>query len=95
MTRVISLPVFPSITNLKLHNNTETLMMVKKAITNLDFLNSYGTDSIPVVVLKNCGPQLSYILAELFTKCLKESCFSDCVKVPSVVSGLLHQLQIF
>ena len=26
-------------------------------------------------------PELSYILAELFNKCLKESCFPDCWKV--------------
>ena len=36
-------------------------------------------------VLKNCEPELSYILAELFNKCLKESCFPDCWKVSSVV----------
>ena len=30
-------------------------------------------------------PELSYILAELFNKCLKESCFPDCLKVSSVV----------
>ena len=36
-------------------------------------------------VLQNCEPELSYILAELFNKCLKESCFPDCWKVSSVV----------
>ena len=30
-------------------------------------------------------PELSYILAKLFNKCLKESCFPDCWKVSSVV----------
>ena len=30
-------------------------------------------------------PELSYILAELFNMCLKESCFPDCWKVSSVV----------
>ena len=44
-----------------------------------------GLDCILVVVLKNCEPELSYILAELFNKCLKESCFPDCWKVSSVV----------
>ena len=39
---------------------------------------------IPVVVLKNCEPRLSYILAQLFNKFLKESCFPDCWKVSSV-----------
>ena len=38
-----------------------------------------------MVVLKNCEPELSYILAELFNKCLKESCFPDCWKVSLVV----------
>ena len=34
---------------------------------------------------KNGEPELSYILAELFNKCLKESCFLDCWKVLLVV----------
>ena len=37
------------------------------------------------MVLKNCESELSYILVELFNKCLKESTFSDCWKVSSVV----------
>ena len=81
----ISLPVFPSRTNLKLHNIFVTLKMVKKVIANLDSSKASGPDCIPVVVLKNCEPELSYILAELFNKCLKESCFPDCWKVSSVV----------
>ena len=50
--------------------------MVKKVMTNLDSSKVSGLDCIPVVVLKNCKPQLSYIIAELLNKCLKESCFS-------------------
>ena len=42
-------------------------------------------DCIPVVFLKNCEPELSYVLAELFNMCLKKSCFPDCWKVSSVV----------
>ena len=38
-----------------------------------------------VVVLKNCDPELSYILAQLFNKRLKEFSFPDCCKVSSVV----------
>ena len=38
-----------------------------------------------MVVLKNYGPELSFILTELFNKCLKESCFPDCWKVSSIV----------
>ena len=52
---------------------------------NLDLLKTSGPDCIPVVVLKNCERELSYILAELFIKCLKESCFPYCWMVSSVV----------
>ena len=69
----ISLSVFPSRTNLKLHNISITPKMVKKVITNLDSSKASGPDCIPVVVLKNCEPELSYILAKLFNNCLKES----------------------
>ena len=81
----VSLPVFPSRTNLKLHNISITPKMVRKVIMNLDLSKASGPNCIPVVVLKNCEPELSYILAELFNKCLKESCFPDCWKVSSVV----------
>ena len=80
-----SLPVFPARTNLKLHNISVTPKMVRKVVMNLDLSKTSGLDCIPVVVLKNCEPELSYILAELFNKCLKESCFPDCWKVSSVV----------
>ena len=60
--------------------------MVKNAITNLDSLKASGPDCIPVVVvLKNFEPELLYILAKLFNMYLKESCFSECWKVSSVV----------
>ena len=81
----ISLPVFPSRTNLELHNISITPKMAKKVITNLDSSKASGPDCTPVVVLKNCEPELSYILAKLFKKCLKESCFPDCLKVSLVV----------
>ena len=74
----ISLPVFPSRTNLKLHNVSITLKMAKKVITNLESSKTSGLDCIPVVILKNFEPELSYVLAELFNMCLKESCFPDC-----------------
>ena len=47
--------------------------------------NASGSDCIPVMVLKNCEPELSYILAEIFNKSLKESSFPVCLKVSSVV----------
>ena len=59
--------------------------MVKKVMTNFDSSTASGPDCILVVVLKNCESELSYILAELFSMCLKESCFPDCWKVSRVV----------
>ena len=58
--------------------------MVKKVITNLDLSTASGPDCIPVVVLKNCEPELSYILAKLFNMSLRESRFPDCWKVSLV-----------
>ena len=74
----ISLPVFPFRTNLKMHNISVTPKMVKKVITNLDLTKTVDPDCILVVVLKNCEPELYYILAELFNNYLKESCFPAC-----------------
>ena len=82
---LITLHVFTSRTNLKLHNISVTPKMVKKVITNLDSSKASGPDCIPVAVIKNCEPELSYILAELFSICLKESCCPYCWKVSSVV----------
>ena len=59
--------------------------MVKKVMTNFDSSTASGPDCILVVVLKNCESELSYILAELFSMCQKESCFPDCWKVSRVV----------
>ena len=77
----IPLPVFLSRTNLKLHNIYLTTKIVKKVITNIDFSKAFVPDCMPVV-------ELSYILAELFNKCLEESCFQDCWKVSLVVPVL-------
>ena len=38
-----------------------------------------------MVVLKNCEPELSYILADSFSIYLKESCFTDSWKVTPVI----------
>ena len=81
----ISLPVFPSRTNMKLRSIFITPKMVKKVIRNVDSSKASGPDCIPVLVLKNCEPELSYILAKLFNKCLKESCFPNCWKVSLVI----------
>ena len=66
----IFLPVFPSRTNLKLHNIFATPNIFRKVITNLDLSKLSGPDCLPVVVLKNCQPELSYIPAKLFNKSL-------------------------
>ena len=60
---IISLPVFPSRTNLKLHNITVTPEMFKKVIMNLDLSKASRPDCIPGVVLKNWQPELPFILA--------------------------------
>ena len=70
---------------MKLHNISASPKTIKKIIMNLDLSKVSGPDSIPVVVLLNSELELSYISAELFNKCLKKSCFSDCWKVSSVV----------
>ena len=61
--------------------------MAEKVTTNLDWWPSKasGPDCIPVALLKNCEPELSHTLPELYDKCLKETCFPDCWKVSSVV----------
>ena len=53
---------------------------------NLDSSKASGPDCILVVILKNCEPELSYILTKLFIMCLKESCFPDCWKFLLVVT---------
>ena len=68
----VSLPIFFSRTYLEL-NISVTPKMVKKVITNLESSKISGSDCIPVVVLKNCEPELSYILHELFKKSVLRS----------------------
>ena len=59
--------------------------MVKKVITNLDLSKEPGRDCIPVVFLKNCEPEVSYLLAEFLNQCVKVCCSPYCSKVSSVV----------
>ena len=47
-----------------------TPKMVKKVIMNLGLSKPSGLDCISAVVLKDCEPEFSCILAELFNKCL-------------------------
>ena len=58
--------------------------MIQMVITNLDPSKASGPDC-PVLVQRNCEPELLYILAELFNMFLKKPCFLVCWKVSSVV----------
>ena len=78
MTQIVLYLFFPSKINLKLHNITVTPTLVKKIIIDLQSSKASGPYRIPVVVLKNSEPELSYISADIFNMCLKESCFPDC-----------------
>ena len=86
-SELIPLPAFPSRTHLKLHNTSVTPKMIKKVIMNLDLSKASGTDCIPVVVLKNCEPELSYILAELFNSVLSSLVFQ--------IVGRFHQWSLY
>ena len=77
----ISLPIFLSRTNVKLHSISVTLKIVKKVMTKFHSSKVSGSDCILVMVLKNCEPELSYIPAEVFSTCLMESSFWDSWKV--------------
>ena len=57
-------------------------------ISNLDLLKASGPNCILMVVLKNCEPQLSYVLDHLFNMCLQEFFIPDCWKALSVVPVL-------
>ena len=65
-----------------------TLILVKNVIHNLNLLKASGSDCILVVVLKNCEPQLSYLLDDIFNIRLLEFVFPDCWKVSSEVPVL-------
>ena len=82
----ISLPVFPSRTHLKLHISV-TPKMIKKVIMNLDLSKASGPDCIPVVVLKNYEPEISYILAELSISVLRSLVFQ--------IVGRFHQWSLY
>ena len=76
----ILLHVFPPRTNLKLYDISVFLKLVQKVITNHDSSKASGAGCIPILFLKNCELELSYILTELFNMCLREFCFPDCWK---------------
>ena len=59
--------------------------MIYQRITNLDSSKASGPHCIPALVLRNCEPKLSYMLADLVNKFLKQSCFPHCWKVSLLV----------
>ena len=61
----ISLPAFPSMTDLKLHNSYVIPKLVNKVKVNLNLSNVSGPDCIPVVAVKGFVPELTYVLAGL------------------------------
>ena len=65
-------PAFYFRTNLKLYKISVTPNMVKEVLSNLDLSKASCPDYVPLMVLKNCEPELSYILTELFYMCLME-----------------------
>ena len=69
--------------NFSVSNHLTQMVNFPTRIPDCGFHSPALLDCIPVVVLKNCEPELSFILTELFSKCLKESCFPDCWKVSS------------
>ena len=77
MIQVCLCLLYPLI-NLKLLNFSLTPNSVKKVKANLDLSKASGPGSFPVVVLKNCESELSYILAKVFNMCMIESSFLDC-----------------
>ena len=83
----IALLIFSSKNNLKLHNISVTPKLDKNIITNVDLSKASGPYYIPIVVLKNCKPEFSYILVELFYMCLKESCLH--------IVGRFHQWSLY
>ena len=73
---------------LKTFLGSVTPKLVKKVIINFDLSKASSPHCIPVVVLKNCEPELSFILAEFLSMCLKKS--SDCWKVLLVVPVFMN-----
>ena len=78
----VFLLAFPSRANLKLHNTLVTPKLVETVISNLHLSKVPGPDCIPVVFLKNCESELSFILPEPFNMCLRESCLKVSSAVP-------------
>ena len=85
MPQVSLFSVFLSRTNLKLHDISVTPKIVKTFTTNLNFSKVSGHDCIPMVVLKNCDSEVSYILLQqvpegaLFSRLVEEFIGGPCI----------------
>ena len=82
----ISLPVFPSRSNMKLHNISVILKMVKKFTMNI-MSKASGPDCTSVVFLKNCQPELSYIQLNSSLRVLRSLVFQ--------IFGRFHQWYLY
>ena len=76
------LPAFPSSTTTVVSN---PLITPKKIARTIFASKATGPDGIPAIVLKMCSPELSPIVAKLFSMCLAVSVFPSSWKVASVV----------
>ena len=81
-----SISSLPSLsrTYLKIYNVFVTLNLIKTTLAILIFWR-YLVDCIPMIVLRKSGAKFSYLLVHFFNMCLKESYFSNCWRVSSVV----------
>ena len=80
-----SLPTFPSRTDASLSIPFISVKQVRRIMKNLDSSKSSGPDGIPVIVLKECSPELAPVLAKLFRRCLSKGEFPRSWKVAAVV----------
>ena len=78
---------------MKLHNIHVTPNIGKKVMTDLDFSKASSPNWIPVVVLQNCEPELSYVSTDLFNMSFEESCSPSCWKDSFVVPAFLVHLK--
>ena len=80
------LPSFPSRTPATISSISVTVRQVRRILRCLDTSKSSGPDGIPVIVLKECAPELAPVFSKLFRKCLVVGEFPSCWKTASVVS---------
>ena len=78
-------PSFPSRTAATLSSVSITVRQVRRILKCLDASKSSGPDGIPVIVLKECAPELAPVFSKLFRKCLAAGEYPSCWKVASVV----------